>query len=113
MVMRIVLIVMLLVGQAAAADELANSESGVIDWLAAAGPGEVRWFDGAALDHAMTGPIRLERIELKAPGAQLVVLESGRSTPLDLPGRRAYSGSSPEDDRVRIGLLFDPDGQGL
>lgn len=112
--MRIVLIVMLLqVGQAAATDELANSESGLIDWLAAAGPGEVRWFDGAVLDHAMTGPIRLERIELKAPGAQLVVLENGRSTPLDLPDRRAYSGSSSEDDRVRIGLLFDPDGQGL
>src|SRR5690554_8037326 len=111
MIMRIVtILIMFLAGQAATADEL---QVGLIDWLAAAGPGEAKWFDGAVLDHAVAGPIRLERIVLRAPGARVVVFEEGRITQVDTPARRAFSGLSPDDGHLRIGLLFEPDGQGI
>ncbi len=114
--MRILLIFMMLmggpavVGPGAAADEL---QAELIDWLATAGPGEVRRFDGAVLDHAVAGPIRLERTVLRSPGARVVVIEDGRITLAVTPERRAFSGSSRDDERLRIGLLFDPDGQGI
>lgn len=72
--------------------------------------GKVIRFDGDLLGGTVTGPVELERIELRAPNAEVYVLRGGGPEPLDYPRRPAFMGRAVDDPNVRIGLLFDPVG---
>jgi hypothetical protein len=75
--------------------------------------GHVIELDGALLDGAVSGPVTLERVRLRAPGAGVYVLRGNGPELLDYPRRHVFMGRSLDNPRVRIGVLFDPVGMRL
>ncbi|NBB92626.1 MAG: hypothetical protein GVY32_05590 [Gammaproteobacteria bacterium] len=86
-----------------------QSQAALLDVLAAASPGTAVEFDGALLDHAVAGRVRLERIKLRARGASTRVLRDGVAKAIESSRRLVFSGGAVADPRLRIGLLLDPD----
>lgn len=72
--------------------------------------GETIRLDGSLLGGAVSGEVALERIRLRAPGAQVLVLAGNGPQPLDYPRRFAFMGYPLSDRSTRVGLLFDPVG---
>lgn len=89
-----------------------NVDRLVLD-LSRAKIGQVLEFDGALLGGAVSGPVTLERVRLRAPGAGVYVLRGSGPEPLDYPRRHVFMGRSLDNPRVRIGVLFDPIGMRL
>lgn len=75
--------------------------------------GETVSFEGELLGGAVPGLVKLERIKLRAPGAEVLAVRERGPESLDYPRRHVFMGHSAEDPDVRIGLLFDPIGMRL
>lgn len=75
--------------------------------------GDVIRLDGALLGGAAAGPVELERVALRAPGADVYVVDRDGPRALDYSRRHAFMGHALDDPDVRIGLLFDPIGMRL
>ena len=57
--------------------------------------------------------LKLERIEIYASDARIIVDDGSSQTEVPRSRRIHFKGVSPEDDRVRVALSLDPDGGGL
>lgn len=88
--------------------EPAGSVEALLSALGEADVGESLTVDGRLLGGMIEGPVRLERVDLRVPGARVHVIRDGRATTLSYPQRHLFAGGGVEHGGVRVGLLFDP-----
>jgi len=85
-----------------------DSAAALREALAQAQPGETVSVGGGVLGGLVEGPLVLERVGLRAPGARVRVVRDGRETVLSYPQRYLFAGRADRPGQVRVGLLFDP-----
>lgn len=94
----------------AIAVEPVSSTAGLVAAMRAAAVGDDLAVEGSLFGGAVSGVVRLQRIESRAPGASVLVVDNGRARLLDYPRRQVFTGRVVDRPGVRVGLLFDPVG---